>query len=130
MGSIRDIKTQARVEELAAETRRREDQDRQWVDDYNSWLQEPDPNYSQFHMGRPPCFGSQYPAMGCPLPECAWCRVQGACVDDFADWYRHQSFDLSGSLDELENCERMQDELWAEEYDDWIQRQSQESDQR
>ena len=110
MGSIRGIKSKAREEERATEARKRENQDRQWEQDYEAWQENPDPHYSEHCPDKPPCFGSENPAMGDPFPQCHDCYLQGPCVEDFDNWF---------------NQEKLKDEQWEQDYKDWIEEQSQ-----
>lgn len=119
MGSIRGIKSKAREEERATEARKRENQDRQGEEDFQTWQENPDPHYSEHCSDKPPCFGSEAPAMGDPFPQCHDCNIQGLCVKDFEDWSNHHVPDDANYEEELK------DELWEQDYKDWIEEQSQ-----
>lgn len=122
MGSIRGIKTKARAEERAAEARKRENQDRHWEEDYQTWQQDADPHYSEYFSDKRLCFRSGYPVLGNPLPQCSTCNVQDSCIAEFIDWINYWHFDPGNYERELEELEALQ---WEQDYNDWIEEQSQ-----
>jgi hypothetical protein len=112
MGSIRSIKTKAKAEERAAE----DNKGKQWEQEYEEWLNDPDRFHRDHYARRPGCFGSCDPYL-CPYPHyCQYeCGFMDACQIEYL-----------GYDPRFENDPRIEEMLWEEEYDHWIEEQSQE----
>ena len=129
MGSLRSIKTEVRDEERAAEGLKRENQDRQWEEEYESWQQSHDANYSEHNGEKRPCFGSHYCIQEPISPQCRHCNAQDSCYREHFDYlvYCSSISFVPITVDDLEEeYDYEQDLLWEQDYDFWIKEQSRE----
>jgi len=124
MGSIRGIKTKAKVEEKAAEALKREIQDRQWAEDYESWQHSHDPNNSEHNGEDRHCFGWPDSVQEPLSPQCRSCNAVDTCASAWFYWKRCHVDPVNYDFESDYDYE--QDRLWGEEYKDWIEEQSRE----